>query len=536
MTGIDYNLGMWLLALLPILLMFVLMLALHWGASGAAAVSMLASMALAYAFFGADLQLLAVESAKGIWSSVGILIVIWPAILIYEVTAEAKAFEPIRLAIERFSPNKLLQILAIGWVFSSFLQGVTGFGVPVAVVAPLLVAMGVKPVWAVVIPLLGQAWGNTFGTLAAAWDAMQQQAQMEHAMLLRTALWTGVFLWIVNALTGAAICWYYGKRRGLMRGLPAVLVITAIQGGGELLLSQLNQQLCCFLPSCLSLCAIFTLGKLRLYRESWSLPDSAMMQAQPAKPAAPKAAHRGLRFNQAFFPYYLLTGITLAVLLIGPLNRTLSRVELAISFPETSTELGIVNAAAEAFSPLTPFTNPGVFLLLAAIGGYVFFRSKGCYDAKSAGRIVSNLLGKTIPSTLTIVALVVMSRIMSGSGQISVLAQGTARVAGGIYGILAPFIGLLGTFVTASNVSSNILFTQFQQGIAALLQMDTAVILAAQTAGASIGSIISPAKLVLGTSTVGILGEEDAAMKKLLPFALVSAALLGLISLLYTSL
>ena len=69
MTGIDYNLGMWLLALLPILLMFVLMLALHWGASGAAAVSMLASMALAYAFFGADLQLLAVESAKGIWSS-----------------------------------------------------------------------------------------------------------------------------------------------------------------------------------------------------------------------------------------------------------------------------------------------------------------------------------------------------------------------------------------------------------------------------------------------------------------------------------
>ena len=66
----------------------------------------------------------------------------------------------------------MLLVLAMGWIFESFLQGITGFGVPVAVGAPLLIGIGVQPMWAVIIPLFGQAWGNTFGTLGAAWDSL----------------------------------------------------------------------------------------------------------------------------------------------------------------------------------------------------------------------------------------------------------------------------------------------------------------------------------------------------------------------------
>lgn len=178
MMQIDYTPMMCLMAAVPVALMFLLMLGCHWGVSGAAAVSMLASVAVGVFFYRAELPLISVEAAKGIWSALGILIVIWPAILIYEVTAQAGAFDAIRSAIAHVSPNRLLQILAIGWIFASFLQGVTGFGVPVAVIAPLLMAMGLRPVWAIVVPLLGQAWGNTFGTLAAAWDALAQQVSL----------------------------------------------------------------------------------------------------------------------------------------------------------------------------------------------------------------------------------------------------------------------------------------------------------------------------------------------------------------------
>lgn len=77
---------------------------------------------------------------------------------------EANAYQVIRNGLKKFLPNELLLVLAIGYVFTSFLQGITGFGVPDAVGAPLLIGIGVNPLWAVVLPLFGESWGNTYGT------------------------------------------------------------------------------------------------------------------------------------------------------------------------------------------------------------------------------------------------------------------------------------------------------------------------------------------------------------------------------------
>lgn len=40
-----------------------------------------------------------------------------------------------RQGITRFSPNELFIGVALGWVFSSFLQGIAGFGTPIAIIA-----------------------------------------------------------------------------------------------------------------------------------------------------------------------------------------------------------------------------------------------------------------------------------------------------------------------------------------------------------------------------------------------------------------
>lgn len=95
------------------------------------------------------------------------------------------------------------------------MQGITGFGVPVAVGAPLLLGIGVSPAWAVILPLLGQAWGNTFGTLAAAWDALAMAAGLSAGgeLYARTALQTALMLWVWNLMAGLLICWFYGKSR-----------------------------------------------------------------------------------------------------------------------------------------------------------------------------------------------------------------------------------------------------------------------------------------------------------------------------------
>ena len=236
---------MWFMAILPIIVLLVLMIKFNWGATEAAAIGLVITAVTGVVLYKADLKLLAVESAKGIWSSLTILLIVWTAILMYQVGDEAKAFLVNRNGMRKLLPNELLLIIAMGWVFESFLQGITGFGVPGAVGAPLLICIGVKPLWAVIIPLFGQAWGNTFGTLAAAWDSLAMSAGLAVGCeaYFQTAFWTALFLLLWNIVTGVAICWFYGKGKALKKGLPAVVIMVLIQGGGELLLSQINTPL-----------------------------------------------------------------------------------------------------------------------------------------------------------------------------------------------------------------------------------------------------------------------------------------------------
>ena len=135
--------------------------------------------------------------------------------------------------MRKLLPNELLLVLALGWILESFLQGITGFGVPVAVGAPLLIGIGMHPMWAVILPLLGQSWGNTFGTLAAAWDSLASTSGLTTGSpeYFAAALWASAFLFVWDVITGLIMCWFYGKGAGVKKGLPAVLILAVIQGG-----------------------------------------------------------------------------------------------------------------------------------------------------------------------------------------------------------------------------------------------------------------------------------------------------------------
>lgn len=118
---------------------------------------------------------------------------------------------------------------------------------------------------------------------------------------------------------------------------------------------------------------------------------------------------------------------------------------------------------------------------------------------------------------------------MSGSGQTSVLAAGMANVLGSAYALIAPTVGLLGAFMTSSNMASNILFSEFQMTTASILGMNTSAILGAQTVGGAIGTATCPGSIILGCTTAGIMGQEGDVLKKTLPLSIVSALLIGII-------
>lgn len=536
MMNVPVNVGTWVLAALPIVALLLLMVWRRWGAAKAAPVGLLIAIAVSAAFFRASGNLLLIETAKGLWNAFTVLIVIWPAILIYEVIHEAEAFGIFRQGLQRISPNELIQVLTFGWVFVSFLQGITGFGVPVAVGAPLLVGIGVRPLWAVTIVLLGHAWANTFGTLAVAWEALVLQTGIEGALLSSTALWAAAFIWIFNVTTGIVISWWYGRGAAVKKGLPAVLIISLIHGGGQIVLTQLNETLAAFVPASIALGVVFLLGKLKRYREPWKVEDSPVMDREFVEEELAEASGRkDLTVHQAFMPYYVLIVITLGILLFAPVKAFFGQISLGFGFSESATGYGVVNPAVESYSPVRPFIHPGFFLLFSALAGYFFFRSHGSAKRGSMRDILRRTAQKSMPATIGIIALVVMSKIMGGTGQVRVLAEGTAALLQGGYALIAPMVGILGSFITSSNLASNILFGEFQQTTATVLGLSQAAFLGAQTTGGAIGNTISPSNVILGTTTGGVLGKEGVILRMIMPITLSVAVLIGVI-LLVTSL
>jgi lactate permease len=93
---------------------------------------------------------------------------------------------------------------------------------------------------------------------------------------------------------------------------------------------------------------------------------------------------------------------------------------------------------------------------------------------------------------------------------------------------MSPWIGALGAFMTGSNTNSNVVFGGLQERVAALVSISPVVILAAQTAGGAVGSVFAPAKVIVGSSTVGLEGQEGPVLRATMRHGLVVLLVLSL--------
>lgn len=239
--------------------------------------------------------------------------------------------------------------MGIGVVFASFLQGAAGFGVPILVTAPLLIGIGVSPLWAVVIPLIGHSWAGTFGTLALAWHAMIIQTEITAPGAINSiAIYATSFLFILNILSIGTISFFYGGFKGFKKVFIAILAISFTQGIGQIVFSKINPDLAAFIPSSLSLIVLVVLSKSPLYRDPWQIDASKVMVRKEIIEESEEKFH--MTINDAFMPYYLMTLITLSVLMITPINDFLSKVSYGPNFMETVTGFGVVNNGYWIFS------------------------------------------------------------------------------------------------------------------------------------------------------------------------------------------
>ena len=149
---------------------------------------------------------------------------------------------------------------------------------------------------------------------------------------------------------------------------------------------------------------------------------------------------------------------------------------------------------------------------------YLIYRRAGWYKPGAAGRILTGTVRRVMSSSVGIASMVAMAVIMQHTGMTETLARGLAEGVGSFFPLVSPWIGALGAFMTGSNTNSNVVFAALQMRTAQLLGFTVAIILAAQTSGAALGSVIAPTKVVVGASTGGMEGREGEVMRKMLVY------------------
>lgn len=463
--------------------------------------------------FGATPDVLVVGVGKGLWLGTWILVVIWPALLLYRLAARG-GIESIGGWLARKLPRRGEMLLLVAWIFPSFVQGVAGFGTPIAIAAPLLVAMGWSPIKAVALPLIGYHWSVTFGSMGASFFMASLVGGLDVAGQASLGLRAGTLLAVQCLAAGAIVLIVDGGMRSLRSGLRLLVLAGAPMAAGLIVVAR-------SVPSVASLSAgaLGLLVVLLLARSDRAAPDAPVDGATAS--GAPVVVTTG-RVMRILSPYAILLLTALPVSLIPGL-RAWSRGlgQIAPAFPATTTAMGWENPAVVAYSPILPLGHPGAFIASAVLLGALVYRLSGVWTLGMGRPMVAGWLRSLPAASAPVLLLGCVATLMGDLGMIALLAENIARAAGSAYPSAAPLVGGLGSFITGSTTASNALFAGLQSDVALRLGLAPYELLAAQTAGGNVGNAISPVILLVGATAVGAEARTGEILLAVLPAALV---------------
>ena len=510
----DYNTLDWALSLLPMLVVLGLMIGAGWTANRAGLAGWLLALGVAAWRFGAGTDALGYAQVKALLLTVDVSLIIWAALLLYDIVDRAGALIVIAHSLASLTADTMLQTLLLGWAFASFLQGVGGFGVPVAITAPLLIGLGVPNVRAVIIPALGHSWAVTFGSLATSFILLSTVTGIPGEKLAPApALMLGVLCYV----TGLMIAHVLDGWRGMRRALPYILVV-----GTAMSVAQYA----------LAVNGLWTLGAIgggaaglltSVLWIRWRGPAGAPPRDQPTTGTRPLPSLR-----LAVAGYVILVVLALVLRGLAPVKEYLGQWAVAVDIPTTTTDRGWT-VATEADEGFGIPGHPGLIILYSSLIAYGLYHHAGLYKSGDARSIVQRSGTRAIKSAIGVYMMVAIAATMARAGMIDVLARGMSdALPADLYVFVAPLIGALGAFVTGSNVNSNAVFGMLQLNTAQMLGLSVYAILGAQTAAAAVISVMSPAKVMVGCSTVG--ANEGEVIRRLLGYGAVVVLLVGVMA------
>lgn len=516
-----------LLGLLPLLVFFVLLgvfkVPTHWCALASLGIAFLAAV-LGFRMPG-TLALLSGLQGAVFGLSVIIYIVIM-AVWLHNLTERSGRSADVRTVFSVVGKGDMrVQALLIGFSFCGLMEGLAGFGAPVAIACAMLLALGLPPIKAAVVTAVGNALNVAFGAMAIPLTTTAALGGVQPDALGQTAgRITPLFLvWMPILLLAIMDGW-----RGVREVWPAALVAGIGMAGGHFVTSHfLSYQLTAVVASLVSFALVALL----------------MLVWQPHTPpeqhsGATEGGLSASRVTLALLPYWLVVLIFVVAKLwkVGiDLPRVLSSWDLSVKMPGLYGEVltGSGDVATSPTLSIPALSSPGTMLLLTGIIVTIVYalNSSGGRFTFSVGQGITTL-GRTVVelrwAIFTITAVMALAYVMNISGQ--TVAVGTWLAGtGAAFAFFSPVLGWLGTAVTGSATSSGALFANLQTTVATQTHMNTQLLLAANEIGGGIGKIVSPQNLAIAATAVKEPGLEPKLLRTTAPYSIGLVVLLGVV-------
>lgn len=437
-------------------------------------------------------------AALALWP---IMIVIIAAIFTYNMALHTKSMDTIKTMLANITTDRRIQVLILAWGFGGFLEGVAGYGTAVAIPASILAALGCEPLFAALICLVANTVPTAFGAIGIPVITLAQLTNLNvnhlsYQIALQLTLFIVIIPFLLVVMTTKSL-----------KGLKGVFGISLASGLAfaipELLAAKyLGAELPALIGSLCSMAVTILIAKIFYKEEKAAL------------------SHKdGVSFREgllAWLPYILvMVFIVVSSPLVPPVNAALGHIKSSLMIYQ--------GAGAKPFV-FKWVATPGTLIIIATVLGGLMQGAKPFAIVK----VFFQTVAKLFKSALTVLSIVSMSKIMAYSGMISAIAVVLVKISGSFFPLIAPFIGALGTFVTGSDTSSNVLFGKLQVEVAVKTGINPYWLAAANTAGATGGKMISPQSIAVATAATGLTGSEGKILGQTIKYCLIYVALLGL--------
>jgi lactate permease len=490
------------LAIIPVLLLIILMAFFKMSGDKSSVISLVVTMLIAFFGFHFPVNDLLSSFLYGALKAVSpILIIILMAIFSYNVLLKTEKMEIIKQQFSSISTDKSIQVLLLTWGFGGLLEAMAGFGTAVAIPAAILVSLGFKPVFSATVSLIANSVATAFGAIGTPVLVLAKETNLDVLVLsANVVLQLSVLMFLIPFVL---LFLTDSKLKSLPKNIFLSLLVGGVSLGSQYIAARyMGAESPAIIGSILSIIVIVAYGKLTASKEE----------------KARKSTLKGLEVLNAWSIYLL---ILFLIVLTSPLfpglrttleNNWVTRISLPI------------NDSTMNYT-VSWLTHAGVLLFVGTFVGGLIQGAK----IWELFAVLWNTVKQLKKTFITVICLVSLSTIMDTAGMISVIATALAVATGSLYPLFAPVIGCLGTFITGSDTSSNILFGKLQANVAGHIQVSPDWLSAANTVGATGGKIISPQSIAIATSAGNQQGKEGEILKSAIPYALAYVLITGVI-------